>query len=173
MTHSVMRRVIIHEMGHALGFGTIWTSRGLLAGGGGTDPTFSGSGALTQFNAAGGTGYGGAKVPVENTGGPGTADAHWRESVFGNELMTGFISSSGDPLSKVTVASMGDLGYTVNVANAEPYVLPPLAAVHLGAPVSLGDDMLRLPVIVVDDKGRVIRTNPARMPGDRRHLPNE
>lgn len=26
-------------------------------------------------------------VPVANTGGPGTRDGHWRESVFGNELL--------------------------------------------------------------------------------------
>jgi glutamine synthetase len=28
-----------------------------------------------------------AGVPVENSGGPGTRDGHWRESVFSNELM--------------------------------------------------------------------------------------
>jgi hypothetical protein len=154
MTLSLMRRVIIHEMGHALGFGTAWANRGLLVGGGGTDPTFSGSQALTQFNAVGGTLYNGAKVPVENTGGAGTQDAHWRESVFGNEVMTGFISSATDPLSKVSVASMGDLGYAVNVANAELYVLPPLAVRQPSEVVALGDDVLRLPVKVIDDPRR-------------------
>ena len=157
MAHSVMRRVIIHEMGHALGFGTVWTNRSLLVGAGSPDPTFSGAAALTQFNAAGGAAYSGAKVPVENTGGPGTQDAHWRESVFGNEVMTGFISGAGDPLSRVTVASMGDLGYTVNVANAELYVLPPLALLQPAITVSLGDDVLRLPIVVIDDRGRVVR----------------
>jgi hypothetical protein len=29
-------------------------------------------------------------VPVENSGGSGTRDAHWRESEFGNEVMTGY-----------------------------------------------------------------------------------
>ena len=160
MAHPVMRRVIIHEMGHALGFGTVWGNRGLLVGGGGTDPTFSGSQALTQFNAAGGTGSGGAKVPVENTGGPGTQDAHWREAVFGNEVMTGFINGSGDPLSRVTVASMGDLGYTVSLANAESYSLPPLAVTQPASMVSLGDDVLRLPIVVIDDRGGVVRRFP-------------
>ena len=29
-----------------------------------------------------------SNVPVENVGGAGTAGAHWRETTFGNELMT-------------------------------------------------------------------------------------
>src|SRR5688572_16715280 len=81
MTNSFMRRVIIHEMGHALGFGTIWGNRSLLIGEGEADPTFSGTQAIARFNSVGGTNYSGAKVPVENTGGAGTRDAHWRESV--------------------------------------------------------------------------------------------
>ena len=48
-------------------------------------------------------------------GGEGTADAHWRESVFGNELMTGFVEASTNALSRVSVASMADLGYAVNL----------------------------------------------------------
>lgn len=158
MTHPVMRRVIIHEMGHALGFGTAWGNRGLLVGGGGTDPTFSGTHALTEFNGVGGTAYAGAKVPVENTGGAGTRDAHWREAVFGSELMTGFINGSADRLSRVSVGSMADMGYVVNLANAESYTLPPLgAALHGAPPVALGDDLLRVPVKLVDERGRVIR----------------
>lgn len=150
MTSTLMRRVIIHEMGHALGFGTVWGNRALIVGEGGSDPIFSGAQAVSNFDAVGGLLYTGAKVPVENTGGAGTRDAHWRESVFGNELMTGFIGSSSDKLSRVTVGSMGDLGYTVNVANAEAYVLPPLDAAAYGAPpVALGNDVLRLPVRVI------------------------
>ena len=159
MTHTVMRRVIIHEMGHALGFGTVWGNRSLIVGEGGSDPIFSGAAAISNFDAVGGIAYTGAKVPVENSGGAGTRDAHWRESVFGNELMTGFIGSSSDKLSRVTVGSMGDLGYTVNVANAELYVLPPLGAAVYGAPpVALGDDVVRMPVQVLDEWGGVIRT---------------
>ena len=64
-------------------------------------------------------------VPVENTGGSGTADAHWRESVFGNELMTGWLNSGiTNPLSRITVASMADLGYQVNMNAADSYTPP-------------------------------------------------
>ena len=67
-------------------------------------------------------------------GGTGTADAHWRESVFGNELMTGFVDAGTNPLSRVSVASMADLGYAVNLAGADPYTLAPgLRAFRRGA----------------------------------------
>jgi hypothetical protein len=64
-------------------------------------------------------------VPVEGNGGDGTADSHWRESVLANELMTGFLGpGTVNPLSRITVASMADLGYTVNIAAADPYAQP-------------------------------------------------
>ena len=63
-------------------------------------------------------------VPVENTGEEGTRDSHWRETVFVNELMTGFVGNAGNPLSALTIASLADMGYTVNLAAAEPYTLP-------------------------------------------------
>lgn len=93
-TSGDLENVILHEMGHVLGIGTLWDTEGYLADPsqqGGTDPHFTGSLAVSAFDAVGGTSYTGAKVPVENTGGTGTADGHWRESVFDAELMTGFI----------------------------------------------------------------------------------
>ena len=65
-------------------------------------------------------------VPVENTGGQGTQDSHWRDTVFGNEQMTGFVGDAGNPLSRMTVASLQDMGYQVNLNAAEPYQLPDL-----------------------------------------------
>ncbi len=63
-------------------------------------------------------------VPVANTGGPGTRDGHWRESVFGNELMSGFIKGSINPISRVSVAAFDDMGYQVNYSAADDYTLP-------------------------------------------------
>jgi hypothetical protein len=153
-------------MGHVLGFGTIWTypELDLLADASlpptnGTDPHFTGAQALSAFNAVGGSNYNAsAKIPVENTGGIGTADAHWRESVFGGELMTGFIEAGDGPLSRVSVASMADLGYTVNFAGAEPYTLAPgLRAFAHRKTVQLKNDILRLPIRVVGEDGQVVR----------------
>jgi hypothetical protein len=160
--------VILHEMGHVLGFGTIWDSSsfglGLLAdpvANGGTDPHFIGARALTVFDSIGGTSYsGGAKVPVERNGGAGTRDSHWRDSVFVTELMTGFLNSGvPNPLSVVTIASMEDEGYSVDYGAAEAYshtfTAPPFAGAGVSV-LSLGNDVRQAPIYVVDERGRVV-----------------
>ena len=124
---GTLNDVIAHEMGHVLGIGTVWDRKGLLNGAGTGNPTFSGTGAMEQYRLLRGAPRR-RRVPVENTGGPGTRDGHWRETVFRNELMSGFISAAGNPLSRVTVASLGDMGYAVDLAAAEPYELPNLMA---------------------------------------------
>jgi hypothetical protein len=121
---GTLNDVITHEMGHVLGIGTIWTMKRLLRGAGTANPRFTGAGAKTEFGRL--TRSGPTDVPVENTGGAGTRDGHWRESVFRNELMSGFIAAPNNPLSRMTVASLRDMGYTVNIARAEPYALPNL-----------------------------------------------
>ena len=113
--------VITHEMGHVIGIGTIWTSKGLLVGASTTNPTFKGTNAKKEYGILKGTGP--VAVPVENTGGPGTKNGHWRESIFKNELMSGFIAGQNNPLSKVTAASLKDLGYVVDMNAAEAYTL--------------------------------------------------
>jgi hypothetical protein len=118
--------VITHEMGHVIGIGTIWARKHLLDGSRGSNPTFKGANAKREYGVLKGTGP--LRVPVENTGQPGTRDSHWRESVFKNELMSGFIAAPGNPLSRLTVASLQDLGYVVDMAAAEPYQLPNLQA---------------------------------------------
>lgn len=163
--------VILHEMAHVLGYGSIWTSNllGLLVdptSAGGTDPHFIGAQAIAAFDDSGGATYSaGAKVPVENcvgfpagTCGSGSYDSHWREMVFGNELMTGFIEAGVNPLSAITTASMGDEGYVVNYAASDPYtVTSPLALrAPSGGALRLGDDVLRLPIFAVDRTGRVV-----------------
>jgi hypothetical protein len=152
--------VIEHEMGHVLGFGTIWSS--VLSGGGGSDPHFVGPQALAAFDRVGGTSYAGTKVPVENCCSSGTRDSHWRESVLKNELMTGFLQFGANPLSVVTTASMGDLGYLVNYAASDPYVVTVSLAARAAPVRSLGDDLLRLPLMEVDAAGRIVRVIPPR-----------
>jgi hypothetical protein len=156
--------VIEHEMGHVLGYGTIWQVDGLLANPSGCDTTidahFTGSQALAAFDRVGGTNYvASAKVPVENKGGPGTCDAHWRESVFKNELMTGFLNLGSNPLSLETIGSLGDLGYLVTYSAADPYVLSLMALRAETSPaIILRNDIMRLPIKVLDPSGRVVGT---------------
>jgi hypothetical protein len=120
-TRGTLTDVIAHEMGHVLGIGTVWSRKGLLAGAGTTNPTFQGANAMREYGVLKGTGP--APVPVENRGGGGTADSHWREILFRNELMSGFIAAAGNPLSRMTAASLGDLGYEIDLDAADPYSL--------------------------------------------------
>ncbi|WP_425614765.1 pre-peptidase C-terminal domain-containing protein [Anatilimnocola sp. NA78] len=114
--------VIVHEMGHVLGVGTLWSSRGLLTGAGTSNPLFIGANAVAAYNSIFGTTSTG--VPVENSGGSGTRDAHWREATFRTEIMTGYINSGANPLSRITIGSLADLGYSVNYAGADAYTRP-------------------------------------------------
>jgi hypothetical protein len=114
--------VVTHEMAHVLGFGTAWEQDGLLKDAGGSNPRFTGPVATAQYNAI--FGRSDAAVPVENSGGPGTHDEHWRESAFGNELMTGFVDDGANPISRVTVGSLADIGYVVDMSAADAYAPP-------------------------------------------------
>lgn len=115
--------VIIHEMGHVLGIGTIWSELGLIEGSGSNNPLFIGRAAMIEYASL--TGVAGlAKVPVANTGGPGTREGHWREATFDTELMTGFDDPGRNALSRLTAASLQDLGYQVNLNAADNYSLP-------------------------------------------------
>jgi hypothetical protein len=112
--------LLLHEMAHVLGFGTLWEDASLVHGLGGTDPLFSGNTAIAAFRLLDASAL---AVPVENTGTSGTRDSHWRESILGNELMTGYLTTSANPLSAITIASMQDLGYETNPAAADGYNL--------------------------------------------------
>ena len=76
-----------------------------------------------------------------------------------NELMTPTISHGSNPLSRVSVASLLDLGYLVTFASAGSYVLPgPVAlAAAPGATIRMVDDVARGPIFAVDRTGRVTR----------------
>ena len=107
----------------------------------------------------------GGKVPVANKGTrPGSDDGHWRKSVFGTELMTPSISPNAEsnPLSAITIQSLADVGYTVDVSLADPYRLPSAAALAsaLEKSIDLGNDIIVGPIVVTDENGRTIRVIP-------------
>ena len=171
---GMLSAVVAQKTAHVLGFGfdgeRLWGRHGLLA-----DPVvdsvaapdthFTGPLAIAAFNAAGGTGYAGARVPVENTGGPEFANDHWRESVFGDELMTGVFTSRNPPLSLITIESLADMGYGVDLTHADAYTLPApgAAAATLGRPVvSLGEDPGRQPIRLFERGGLLVKVGPPR-----------
>jgi Ca2+-binding RTX toxin-like protein len=113
-----LSNTVLHEIGHALGFGIIWSDLGLISGATGPDPQFLGPMSIQEYNLRFGANVTG--VPVENMGGPGTADSHWRESILTTELMTGFLDPGvANPITRLTVAQFGDLGYQVDFAAAD------------------------------------------------------
>jgi hypothetical protein len=123
---GILQGVITHEIGHALGFtpGT-YTPRS-LAGGGTTDPYFSGATARAEFTKHGAW-YTGMTVPLENRNGNGPNDPHWRYEVFRDELMVGEIAVGlRTPLSSITLGYFQDLGYQVDFSVADSYEVTPL-----------------------------------------------
>ena len=182
-TLEALQDLYLHEMGHCLGIGTLWKRHGLLENPSieylffiipvlvdGADTHFAGASAIEAFNHAGGTDYADGKVPVENEkGGAGTRDGHWRQSVFGpNELMEGFLSpgvAARDPLSAITIQSLADLGYVVDVSQADAYTLPsPVAAkLALASEHQIPINCLLTGPIGVIDEYRQIELKPKRL----------
>ena len=168
--------VILHEIGHALGFtSSFWRDKSLVEGVKrdrlasliyiDLNVRFIGWQAIQAFNSAGGRSneYGGVPVENESSGwGPdeGSEYGHWRRSVFGhNELMIRSYSGGRNQLSAITVQSLADLGYQVDVRLADYYVLPTQESAKPVADhgVELRDSVLKGPIRVVDENGRVIR----------------
>ena len=115
----------MHEMGHALGFNpNSYVTKG-LSGGGASDPFFSGVTARSEF-AKHGAWYTGVTVPLEDARGLGPLDAHWRLSVFGDELMVSIVGRGlKSPLSSITLGFFKDIGYNIDFSVADPYEVAP------------------------------------------------
>jgi len=134
LIEGTLKDVIIHEMGHVLGLGTLWEDKGLVSNQGSEIfPNFvykPGTKACSFWQDI--TGCSGCP-PIENEFGPGTAGGHWDEDVMGNELMSGFSEDAGTfmPLSNITVGSLEDLGYEVDYSAADPFLSAPSCGFRL------------------------------------------
>lgn len=156
--------VILHEMLHVIGVGTLWANKGRLEGANTDASRFTGPLAREVCANNGGATPCAVAVPAENcldlaigqACGSGTRDSHWKESTFRTELMTGYLNAGENPLSVITVQSLADIGYVVNLLPADSYTVPPPALQALMAP---GLPALRLPeptkpMFAVDAAGR-------------------
>ncbi len=78
--------------------------------------------------------------------------------MLGNELMTSALNSGPNPLSAISIQSLADLGYRVDVGPADPYsrafTAPALAR---GPVIDLRGDVRMGPLVEVDGKGRIVR----------------
>lgn len=132
--NGMLDEVITHEIGHVLGLGTLWNEdwNQLYVNGSGQ---YTGAFALDayrdEFDPSA------TYVPVEMSGGAGTADGHWNENDGGtgltgitdgegrdlaHELMTGWVGPSGAEhyISNTTLGSLRDLGFDVLIPVPEP-----------------------------------------------------
>ena len=143
---DTFNEVVLHEMAHVMGIGTLWTNNGLYDPGlsAVTDPV-TGEPVGQYTGAAGVAGWqaefdsGALYVPVEKGGGQGTANGHWNEIDGGSgptgyvsaftgqdaqfELLSGWLNPGGF-VSGTTLGSFEDLGYDVeSTAVPEPKVV--------------------------------------------------
>ncbi len=150
----------LHEIGHVLGIGTEpWSYNGFVQESSG-DMHFNGPLAIAAFNDAGGWNYTGKKVPLEENW------AHWRASVFRDELMSPAGGEGG--VSAITIQALADLGYVVDVTQANPYTILDAAAkasakiaahpTHAEPEWSCGVGQQQEPIYVVDPQGHIVRT---------------
>ncbi len=124
VTNGLFADVVLHEMAHVLGFGTLWANNGVYTSGTGE---FGGANANAAWQAE--FGQAGA-ADVELGGGAGTAEGHWNEVNGGagltgitdslgrdmrDELMTGWINGNSF-ISQTTIGSFIDIGFIGSVA---------------------------------------------------------
>jgi FG-GAP-like repeat/Bacterial pre-peptidase C-terminal domain len=109
--------VMIHELGHVLGIGTLWKFNQLINSNNATYNANTYAGWV--YGELLGT-YNQQTIPIEPQ-----VLAHWDEATFSNELMTPFASALGTnmPASQLTLASLRDMGWQVNYGAAEAFAL--------------------------------------------------
>lgn len=135
ISKGTFQNVIIHEVGHVLGLGTLWDNFGLINL---QDDAYDGVHARTEWQKLG-CGDDQPYPPVETEGSAGTKFKHWSETCMDNELMTGFIGTSYTPLSSLTIASLEDLGYVVDYSKADIFT-PSSSCCDTGAVIDNPND---------------------------------
>lgn len=121
--------IVLHEMMHVMGFGTLWDYKNLVSteidDNGTKKPTDDTITSVYNGDAANSAYFG--YLPeddflfVETDGGSGTAGGHWDEETYKDELMTGYIGHFAEDgtydatnyLSDWSVAALSDLGYVL------------------------------------------------------------
>ncbi len=113
--------VVIHEIGHVIGIGTVWDQ--FLVNRGSPSVAYVGERGVFEYNRLFGTGV--SSVPVQ-----AQVEGHWDPIALANELMNPFsgggfeLPADADPLlrfSRLTIGALEDFGYVPNFAAADTY----------------------------------------------------
>jgi len=134
-----------NTIGRALGFGSLWTTTGIVQEIDGV-PTYTGPNGLREI-AELSDNLNGVNVLEDGVDGALAAE-YWSEAILNAELMTSrvelrrpesgeaFLGRPDNPISKLTIAAMEDLGYQVNYGAADSFSLyPGSLAYFVGTPV--------------------------------------
>jgi hypothetical protein len=124
---EALTETLFHEIGHVAGLTpTLWDFSffSLLSGASGSNPTYTGTAAIAEYNTF--RNFDAASIPTEVTNSTTRLPAHWRENVFGPEIMSPALNTGqNNVVSRMTVAGLIDLGYPdVDLDATEPYNLP-------------------------------------------------
>lgn len=114
--------IVLHEMMHTLGFGSLWEMHGLVTmvvDDNNTPETeddivsydYNGDYVISFTDDPNTTEI--EKPIIEADGSAGTAGSHWDEEIYDNELMTGYIDESNS-ISQMSIAALADLGYIID-----------------------------------------------------------
>lgn len=157
---GLLEELLVHELGHVLGLGGGWNYMGFTPDYETEDrryklPSITLAGrprrayAEPQYRILGGYADDGFGIPVDSLTG------HWREAVFGDELMTPIIHEVGNPLSRITIGALADLGFDVDMNAADIYrVRNPIGSMQdRGYGLRVGDDQRFGPVVIVNRHG--------------------
>jgi hypothetical protein len=131
--------VILHELSHVIGFGTLWNTDSFGGVFAGTQSLYEkdsgqylGAYALAEYQSE--FDEDALYVPVELDGGEGTANGHWDETWAGgsSDILTGYYDV-GSTLSRTSIASFADMGYLTTVTHPIN-----IDTVEVSAPATLG-----------------------------------
>ncbi len=175
VNNGTLEAVILHEMLHVIGIGTLWRPpfKNLQAGSApATTPFFTGPLARAAcINQHAGTSVCGGGVPIEDCVGiagcgAGTINSHWKELTFRTELMTGYVSAAGipNPFSRMTIQALADLGYVVNINAEDPYTVPTPALMSSIPAFSVQMPEPHGPLAELDQNGRITRRFMTKLP---------
>ena len=102
-------RVVLHEVGHVLGIGTIWRDSGYVTQVG-AQMQFTGPNAVNAFRQ---------RYP-ESTGVPLESDSyHWGDAVRDELMRAGGNRAQNNKITEVSIGALHDLGYSVSYEQAD------------------------------------------------------
>ncbi|CAM9708474.1 unnamed protein product [Ascophyllum nodosum] len=151
---GIFEGVILHEMGHVIGIGTLWGNCSTCNIDGSSD--WKCPAVIEVYNDLLGNPGGTESSVIETDGGSGTVCSHFDEIIFDDELMTGYVATVM-PLSKITAASLDDTDYIVDPSMVDAYTLPAFrSSISDESGLYLSDHAVSTKISLIGDDGEEV-----------------